>query len=155
MSTHANSNIDLKQNAGFLTIILLVTLISNFFTPLTDVAFVTAVPGFLLIFGICMAGLVLSKLAPFYLPSVAWISVVSILLTTPWTPGSEWIVGEIANVNFLAMLPPVLAYAGIAITGEEIKTFKTSGIKIAIIAMLVFTGTYIGSAIVAQTALQF
>ena len=59
------------------------------------------------------------RLCPFYLPSVAWVSLVSILVTLPSFPGSAWIVSQLAAVNFLAVVTPVLAYAGLALTGRE------------------------------------
>ncbi|ROR98018.1 hypothetical protein EDC56_3690 [Sinobacterium caligoides] len=155
MSTHSNNSIDLKLHTAVLTTLLVITLISNWLTPLTTVSLTEAVPGFLIIFAICLMGLIVAKYAPFYLPSVAWISLLSILLTLPWTPGSAWLSNEMGKVNFLAMLPPVLGYAGLAISDGEMTTFKQSGLKIAIVAMLVFTGTYLGSAVVAQFALSF
>jgi hypothetical protein len=155
MSNHANQSIDLKQSVFYLAVVLIITLISNYLTPLTDIGFFAAAPGFIILFAICLIGLVISKFAPFYLPTVAWISLVSIGLTMPWTPGSAWMSAELGKVNFLAMLPPILAYAGLAITSKEIETFKSSGIKIAIVSLLVFTGTYLGSVYIAEFALNF
>ncbi|WP_237444402.1 hypothetical protein [Sinobacterium norvegicum] len=58
------------------------------------------------------------------------------------------------KVNFLAILPPVLACAGVAISSSEVQTFTQSGWKIAIVAMLVFTGTFVGSALIGEPFLN-
>ncbi|BBI71174.1 hypothetical protein HAALTHF_10810n [Vreelandella aquamarina] len=43
---------------------------------------------------------------PFYLPSVAWVSLISIIATLPIFPGNGWIIGQLAEVNFLAVVTP-------------------------------------------------
>jgi hypothetical protein len=48
---------------------------------------------------------------------------------------------------------PVLAYAGLAITREEVATFARSGWKLFVVAIFVFVGTYVGSAAIAQLVL--
>ena len=85
---------------------------------------------------------------------MAWISLVAIVLTLPWTPGSEWILNYVKQVNVLALATPVLAYAGLAISKHEFETFKHSGWKIIIVAILIFIGTYLGSALVAHIVLR-
>lgn len=95
-------------------------------------------------------GLVLTQVAPFKLPSVAWISLVGIVSTMPWTPGSAWILDKVSHVNFLTLATPCLAYAGIAIARQEIEIARKSGWKLFIVAVLVMTGTYVGSAFVAD-----
>jgi hypothetical protein len=57
------------------------------------------------------------------------------------------------EVDFLALATPVLAYAGLAITRSEMVTFRASGWKLVIVAFLVFTGTYLASAAIAQVML--
>ena len=79
---------------------------------------------------------------------VLWL--IGIVMTLPWTPGSAWVLEKVGHVNFLTLATPCLAYAGIAIAKREIEIAKTSGWKIAVVAVLVMTGTYVGSAIVAQ-----
>ena len=152
MTTAARPRIDLLDHAVVLVIILLIGLIGNLIGP--DIPIASAIPGMLILFAIPMFGLVLTKFAPFYLPSVAWISLVAIVLTLPWTPGSEWILNYVKQVNVLALATPVLAYAGLAISKHEFETFKHSGWKIIIVAILIFIGTYLGSALVAHIVLR-
>lgn len=116
--------------------------------PLLD-----ALPGMLILYVMVIIGLVMGRLCPFYLPSVAWVSLISIIATLPVFPGSEWIIAQLAAVNFLAVVTPVLAYAGLALTGREFAMFKQAGWKLVIVSLLVFTGTFIGSAVVAHIML--
>ncbi len=152
MTTATRPRIDLVDHAIALVIVLAIALIGNRIGP--DIPIASAIPGMVILFVITMIGLVLTKLAPFYLPSIAWISAVAIVVTLPWTPGSAWILGHVKEVNVLALATPVLAYAGLAITRHEFQTFKQSGWKIIIVACLVFIGTYLGSALVADIVLR-
>jgi hypothetical protein len=143
--------ISLADHAVVLIIVLAIALVGNFLGP--DMPLLGAVPGMMLLYAIVLVGLVLTKYAPFYLPSVAWISLVGIVATLPFVPGSGWIVGQVEEVDFLALATPVLAYAGLAITRSEAATFRTSGWKLVIIAFLVFAGTFLASAAIAQVTL--
>ncbi len=58
--------------------------------------------------------LAMARFMPFYLPSVAWISLVAILVTIPGVPGSAFVTDAVAKLNFLALATPALAYAGLA-----------------------------------------
>ncbi|QFU00725.1 hypothetical protein FIU83_03645 [Halomonas sp. THAF5a] len=113
----------------------------------------TALPGMLILYAMTMIGLVITRFAPFYLPGVAWVSLVSIVMTLPWFPGSAWLTEQLAAVNFLAIVTPVLAYAGLALTPRELGMFRQAGWKLVIIAMLVFTGTFLASALIADLLL--
>ncbi|WP_234247218.1 hypothetical protein [Billgrantia desiderata] len=109
-----------------------------------------ALPGMVILYGMVMIGLLIGRFAPFYLPSVAWVSLVSIAMTLPFFPGSGWIVGQLSHVNFLAVVTPVLAYAGLALTGREFAMFRQTGWKLVIVSLLVFTGTFVASAFIAH-----
>jgi hypothetical protein len=144
-------DIDLTHHTVVLALVSLICLIMNTAGP--GIAVGEGLIGMVVIYAITMIGLVLTKAAPFYLPSVAWISLVGILLTLPWTPGSEWIVTQVKNVNFLSLATPALAYAGFAIARNEIETAKRSGWKLALVAAFVFIGTYLGSVLVAEVVI--
>lgn len=112
-----------------------------------------ALPGMVILYGMVMIGLAIGRFAPFYLPSVAWVSLISIVMTLPFFPGSAWIVERLAHVNFLAVVTPVLAYAGLALTGREFTMFRQTGWKLVIVSLLVFTGTFVASAFIAHLIL--
>lgn len=139
---------NLIQQIILLVIVCLIGVVGN--SVATDNTFAQGLVGMAVIFVIVMLGLMLTRLVPLKLPSVAWISLVGIMATLPWTPGNEWVLEKVSHVNFLTLATPCLAYAGIAIARQEIEVARTSGWKIFIIAILVMTGTYVGSAFVAD-----
>ncbi|WP_445620502.1 DUF3100 domain-containing protein [Kushneria sp. Sum13] len=112
-----------------------------------------ALPGMVMLYLMTLAGLAVTRLMPFYLPAVAWVSLISILVTLPFFPGSAWLVEQLSAVNFLAIVTPALGYAGLALSRHEFVMFRRTGWKLVIVSLLVFTGTYLGSAAVAQLLL--
>ena len=159
MSDIRTDDIDLTEDPKFglgahaaaLAVVCVIALVGN--TVATENTVPQGLVGLIILWVMCMIGMLLTKFVPFKLPSVAWISLVGILATMPWTPGSAWVLDKVSHVNFLTLATPCLAYAGIAIARREIEIAKTSGWKIAVVAVLVMTGTYVGSAIVAQAFL--
>lgn len=138
----------LAEHAMALIVISVIALVGN--TVATDNTVPEGLLGLIVLYVISLTGVGIAKAVPFELPSVAWISLVAIIVTTPWFPGNSWILAQVAHVNFLTLATPCLAYAGIAIAQREIDIAKSSGWKMFIIAVLVMAGTYIGSAFVAQ-----
>jgi hypothetical protein len=63
------------------------------------------------------------------------------------------VLSQVNNVNFLALCTPILAYAGIAI-GKDLDQFAKMSWKIAIVAVFVLSGTFIGSCLIAQVMLK-
>lgn len=115
-----------------------------------------ALPGMVMLYLMTLAGLAglaVTRLMPFYLPAVAWVSLISILVTLPFFPSSAWLVEQLSAVNFLAIVTPALGYAGLALSRHEFVMFRRTGWKLVIVSLLVFTGTYLGSAAVAQLLL--
>lgn len=138
---------NLGQTAIVVAIVCAVGWISN---TVNGAPLMQALPGIVLLYVMSMIGLGIARIMPFYLPSIAWVSLVSIIATVPWFPGSAWMVSQLSHVNFLAIVTPVLAYAGLALASREFTMFRKTGWKLIITALLVFTGTFLGSAIIAQ-----
>lgn len=146
-----HKRIDLGHHALVLVVISLIVLVGNTVGPGQEL--VPGLIGLIVLYVIVMAGLAVTKYVPLRLPSVAWISLLGIIVTLPFVPGSAWVVAQVSNVDFLALATPCLAYAGIAIARREIDVAKASGWKILIVAVLVLTGTYVGSALIAHVML--
>ncbi|WP_249976278.1 hypothetical protein [Vreelandella olivaria] len=143
-----------ENQLGKTALVLAAVCVSAWFSNLVNGApLLDALPGMLILYAMVIIGLVIGRLCPFYLPSVAWVSLISILATLPVFPGNGWIIARLAEVDFLAVVTPVLAYAGLALTGREFSMFKQTGWKLILVALLVFTGTFIGSAVVAHIML--
>jgi hypothetical protein len=144
--------IDMAHHALLLLVACALGLISNWVATKVDP--MVALPGMAFLYAMSIAGLLLAKFVPFYLPSVAWISLVAILVTIPGVPGSAFIVEQVGKLNFLALATPALAYGGLALTQNEFQIARTSGWKIVIVAICVMFGTYMGSVVVADVTLK-
>ncbi|OWZ84062.1 hypothetical protein [Natranaerobius trueperi] len=132
-------------------IVSAITLIGNWLN--VEINPIEALPGMLLLAAFAFVGWWISETFNRILPPIVFVSLIAILFTTPWTPGSEWVVDQINNVAFLATTTPVLAYAGISI-GQDIDKFTAMGWRIIVLGFVVLTSTFVGSAIVAHIALN-
>lgn len=81
-------------------------------------------------------------------PILGWVSITSLLLCLL----SDFFVQAIQAVDFLSITTPILTFAGISVADRLVDLRKTSW-KVAIVAIFVFTGTYLGSALLAQLGL--
>ena len=114
---------------------------------------VESIPGMLILIAITFAGVIIAKYIPIKIPSVAYIVVIGCIVTYPSFPGAAAINAYIAKVNFLALTTPILAYAGLGI-GKELDDFRKAGWKLVIVSCVVFVGTFVGSAVIAQFILK-
>ena len=119
-----------------------------------DILPLAAVPGMITLIVICLAGFILKELIPINFPSIAYISIIGVIVSMPWFPGSEKVVQWTSEVQLLALATPILAYAGIAI-GRSWTDFVKLGWKTIVVATLVMLGTYLGSAVIAEIILRF
>lgn len=78
-------------------------------------------------------------------PILGWVSIVSLIFCIM----SPFIVDAINAVDFLSITTPILTYAGISVADRLVDLRKVSW-KVAITAIFVFMGTYLGSALLAQ-----
>ncbi|WP_350557987.1 DUF3100 domain-containing protein [Psychrobacter sp. CAL346-MNA-CIBAN-0220] len=139
------------QSVALLAVICVVLLLSNWVGQ--DVNPISALPAMLILFACCIVGILLKQVIPVNVPAIAWISIVAILISLPQFPMSEYVLVETEKLGVLQLITPVLAYAGFAISQMEVNLFKKSGFKIAVVAILTFTGTFLGSAMIAQVML--
>ncbi|NCC95598.1 MAG: DUF340 domain-containing protein [Synergistales bacterium] len=113
---------------------------------------IESLPGMVFLVGLCVVGVLMGKVIPGNIPSVAWIVLIGCILTYPDFPGAAMFSGWVKKVNFLALTTPILAYAGLAI-GKDLDLLKKTGWRIVVVSIVVFIGTYIFSAIIAQGVL--
>ncbi|MEG0765519.1 MAG: hypothetical protein RR403_05670 [Pseudoflavonifractor sp.] len=117
-----------------------------------DVAFMDSLPGVGALLLISLIAVGLSKLIPLKLPTVAYCSLVGLLLACPLSPISGWLIAAAAKINFTAPLTMVGAFAGISIS-NQLKVFAKQGWKMVLITIFVMTGTFFGSLMIAQVVL--
>jgi hypothetical protein len=81
------------------------------------------------------------------------VSVIAILSTTPLSPVAKTVTYFTGKVDFLALCTPILAYAGLGV-GKDLEDFKKISWKIVIVALCVYTGTFLFATMVAQVMLH-
>lgn len=141
----------LTNKLMILIITALVTLVGNLVGYKINP--IDALPGISILVFFAFSGIVLSKIIPIKIPSVAYIVTIATVFTIPGGLFAELISTYTAKVNFLALCTPILAYAGIY-TGKNIDSLKKTGWRILVLGLFVILGTYLGSAIIAQFILK-
>lgn len=114
-----------------------------------DVSPLDALPGMVIIVAVTLLGFLLAKMVPIKLPIVIWISILALVITTPIFPGNETVIKLTEKVNFMALATPILAYAGLSF-GKDLQEFKKLGWRIVVISLVVYTGTFVFSTLVAE-----
>ncbi|MBS4202348.1 hypothetical protein KHA93_22360 [Bacillus sp. FJAT-49732] len=83
-------------------------------------------------------------------PVLGWVAIISLVMCLI----SDFFVQAIRAVDFLSITTPILTFAGISVANRLVDLKNTSW-KVAIVAIFVFSGTYIGSTLMAQIGLFF
>lgn len=102
---------------------------------------------------ITVGGILLAKILPGHLPMVFWVSILAILVATPISPIAGFVTYYVDKVDFLALCTVVLSYAGLTV-GKDIGMFKKMSWRIIVVALAVYTGTFICATFVAQVMLH-
>ncbi|MEN6414183.1 MAG: hypothetical protein ABFC84_15700 [Veillonellales bacterium] len=116
--------------------------------PLVD----TAV-GFAILLAITLLGILVTHVMPIKLPMVFWISLLAIFAASSLSPIAPVVTKFVGKVDFLALCTLVLAYAGLSI-GKDLEMFKKMSWKIIVVALVVYTGTFVFATIIAQFMLH-
>ncbi len=138
---------------ALMVMIFTLILISN--TVGYGITVAESVPGILILCGIGLVGLTISKVMSRFvkLPSMMYVVVLAVLLACPVSPVQEQVVALTSNVQFMAPTAAMGAFIGISL-GKEIKAFAKMGWKYIIITLFVIFGTFVFSAIIAQIVLK-
>lgn len=110
--------------------------------------------GMLILCLITLIGLIIEKLIPYNVPAIIYISIIGLLVSIPWCPISGPIIYYTTKVDLVSLTTILLAYAGISM-GKDLKDFKEIGIKGILVTFCVITGTFLGSALIAQVVLMY
>lgn len=106
-----------------------------------------SLPGILVLSAITLVGYFLSYVVPLKkVSAVLWISIIAILISSPISPISDFVITSVDNLNINAIITPILAYAGVII-GKDWGAFKSVGVKGVIVSIFVIIGTFLISAI--------
>lgn len=116
---------------------------------------VEAIPGAIIIFVIVILSIQIKSWLPkLPLPAFAWATVISLLLSIPYSPVSGPFMAFTNKIDFLATTTPLLAFAGLSV-GNSLDKLKSMSWKIVIVSIVVFTSAFFGAAFVAESILHF
>ena len=141
------------QKAGLLCLVEVIMILTNMIgyqMPLAD-----SIAGILVLCAIALFGLTVSKFMSRFikLPSMMYVSLTGLLLACPVSPVKDIIIQVTSQVAFMAPATALGAFAGISL-GKDLKNFAKMGWKMVVITLLVITGTFIFSALVADLVLR-
>jgi hypothetical protein len=143
--------IDLKWTFFHLLLICVLTLIGNWVATKVDP--VTALPGMLFIYAICVIGVLLAKFVPIYIPTIAYIGTISLILTMPGMPFSNEILAAVGKVNFLALATPIIAFTSLSIA-KDLDAFRKQGWRIVVAALITLFSVFFSAVIIAEVCLR-
>ncbi|KEI06156.1 LysO family transporter [Clostridium botulinum] len=141
----------ITKSLCILVLMALLSLVGNLIGPKHGIF--EALPGMIILVVIAISGIILAKVIPGKIPAVAYIVTIGCIVTYPGFPGAEIVTKCMTKVDFLSLTTPILAYVGISI-GKDLESFKKSGWRIILVSCVVFIGTYLGSAAIAQLILK-
>ena len=118
-----------------------------------DVAVFDSLIGVLILCGIALIAVLLSKVIPLKLPVILFCSLLGLLFASPISPVGDIVMESTSKIEFKAPLTIVGALAGISI-GASFHQFRKQGWKMIVIALVVITSTYIGSLLISQIVLK-
>ncbi|MFJ9450214.1 MULTISPECIES: DUF3100 domain-containing protein [unclassified Herbaspirillum] len=99
--------------------------------------------------GAVLVGDLLCNLTGRKIPAVCWVTLVAMFLTSPACPWADAIVAITGKINFLAVITPMLTFAGLSIA-KDIPAFRKLGWRIVLVSFAANAGTFIGATLIAE-----
>ncbi len=109
--------------------------------------------GMLWIIIISIIAIKIKEMIPLNIPAFAWASLIALILSTPMCPISDTFLSFTNNISTGIIGTVILAVAGVSI-GTRLDDMKELSWKIIIVAIVVFVGTFFGSALVSEFILK-
>jgi uncharacterized membrane protein YhhN len=133
--------------------LLLTSVITTIFANLFEnhISISDSIPGVLILAAIAFVGISIGKVIPLKIPVIVYVVLVGLLVASPISPVSKPIIDFTAKISFMAPITIVGTMAGI---GLNFKSFISQSWKMLIVAILVFTGTFLIQAVFAQVFLN-
>ena len=114
--------------------------------------FADSLIGMLVIVAVTFIGLCISEIIPTKIPSIIVICLIGMFLAVPGVPTADFVTHYASQVDLTTICAAFLAYVGIAL-GKDWGAFKKIGWRGILITLVVITGTYLGSAVIANVIL--
>lgn len=108
-----------------------------------------ALPGIAIIIGAVVVGDIVYLATRRKLPAVCWISFVAMAMTFPAMPFAAEVAALTGKVNFLAMITPMLTFAGLSLA-KDIPAFRRLGWRIVVVSLLANAGVFLAATVIAE-----
>lgn len=108
-----------------------------------------ALPGVVIIIAAVLLGDLIYMATKRKLPAVCWISFIAMAMTFPATPYAAEVAALTGKVNFLAMITPMLTFAGLSLA-KDIPAFRRLGWRIVVVSLLANAGVFLAATVIAQ-----
>lgn len=108
-----------------------------------------SLPGMVIVIGAVVVGVLLNRATGRKIPAVCWVSLVAMALTSPICPWAAQVVTLTGKINFLALITPMLTFAGLSIA-KDIPAFRRLGWRIVVVSFAANAGTFLGATLIAQ-----
>ena len=112
-----------------------------------------SIAGMALLIIVSMISIKIKEALPLQIPAFAWASLLSLILTTPWCPVQGVMLDLMGQIATSDISDAIMAIAGISI-GCKLGDIKKLSWKMVLVALVVFCGTFFGSAIIAHVVLK-
>jgi len=112
----------------------------------------TCIPALILLALVSVAGILLKEFVKINVPAIVYTCVLAAILSLPCFPWFQAVIDIMGGLQFNAVLAPILAFTGISV-GRDLAGFIKAGPKLLLVSILVFMGTYLGSALISQIGL--
>ncbi|MGC8836961.1 MAG: DUF3100 domain-containing protein [Anaerolineae bacterium] len=133
------------------TLISLLVLIGNWVA--TKVPPWDAFIGMLLLWLMVLVGVLLARYVPVFVPTIAYIGTLALIVTMPGFPGSVQILEFVKKVNFLALATPIIAFTSLSIA-KDLSTFAKMGWRIVVAALITLFSVFFSAAVIAEIILR-
>ncbi|WP_405275627.1 DUF3100 domain-containing protein [Methanobrevibacter sp.] len=140
----------LKRWGALLFVFSVIVAVGNFVGYRTSI--IDSFIGMLIISIITITGMALERVCPGHIQSIIFISIIGLLVSIPGAPTANFVAHYVSQVELTTICTAFLGYVGIAI-GKDWDEFKRIGWRGVIVALIVITGTYLGSASIANLTL--
>lgn len=119
-----------------------------------DTSILDSIPGVLILVAISVVGYLIHSVIPYKkIPMITYVALLATLSASPISPVAEFVITHVGRIGFTAPSSVAVGFIGISL-GTKWKPFVKQGPKFIIVGILVFAGTFIGSAIVSQIVLK-
>jgi hypothetical protein len=90
---------------------------------------------------------------PVYVPTIAYVGTISLILTMPGMPYSKEILAAVGKVNFLALATPIIAFTSLSIA-KDLDAFRKQGWRIVVAALITLFTVFFSAVIIAEVCLR-